>query len=520
MSVFEDLIDELKNENLLEDTVLDHERADAAAPDLEPDPTSQIASQAVEEVQDATAGDESLVDHDLPQIEKPSNQREFFRKRAEEEVSSLQMVQHVLSGVEREYLQATPRAFDDLNAKKALHKFLQVSGDLRSPEHAEAELALRSETETWSYALFERDQQISVANVRRFCEESRPVLSSQALIALARFYRNSPYSEDVRSKFDYVMTRLFSRETGEETRKPLFGHDEMIGHISTLYGNWSSIALYTREDDQIEVSLTITRFDEFKVEIENADSFDELLESGFFSRVRAHKEESAEMFYVPDVVAAAIRCNLAIGNRYVELIGRERTRASVEKIEEKYGEEYDHIVSDAAGKTLLLSDVLLIEPTFEEPYEEEGEAAATPAVAAAPGAKKVVAPKKERTYDVGVNKWLMVFCFVMLFVAGALYFGADRLVSSEDASAPSAKPLDLGDAEIGQFIRSPRSTKETMYAVTQPAFDSLDEEKQKEVLAKVQKFAASKRLNKVNLINGKGRTVAFASKDRFELVAQ
>lgn len=40
MSVFEDLIDELKNENLLEDTVLDHERADAAAPDLEPHPTS------------------------------------------------------------------------------------------------------------------------------------------------------------------------------------------------------------------------------------------------------------------------------------------------------------------------------------------------------------------------------------------------------------------------------------------------------------------------------------------------
>ena len=35
------------------------------------------------------------------------------------------MVEHVLSGVEREHLKTSPMSDDDLEAKKALHKFLQ-----------------------------------------------------------------------------------------------------------------------------------------------------------------------------------------------------------------------------------------------------------------------------------------------------------------------------------------------------------------------------------------------------------
>ena len=226
---------------------------------------------------------------DVPQIEKPSTEREFFRKRAMDEVSSLQMVEHVLSGVEREHLKTSPMSYDDLEAKKALHKFLQVSGDLKSPAHAEAEFALRQETEAWSFALFERDQKISAANIRRFCEESRPVLSSAALISLARFYRNAPFSEDVRGKFELVMTRLFSRDAGDETRRVLFPREEMIGHMTTLYANWSSIALYSSEEDAVPVSLALTKFDEFGLDAENAETFDQLLEMDFFNRVRDFK---------------------------------------------------------------------------------------------------------------------------------------------------------------------------------------------------------------------------------------
>ncbi len=104
------------------------------------------------------------------------------------------MVEHVLSGIEREYMKIVPSSYDDLRAKTALHKFLQVQGDSTTTEYAEAEFHLMRETEAWSSALSARDSKISVANLRRFCENSRPILSSQALLGLGRFYRNSAFS--------------------------------------------------------------------------------------------------------------------------------------------------------------------------------------------------------------------------------------------------------------------------------------------------------------------------------------
>ena len=147
MSVFDDLVDELKNENLLEDTVIDLKRATPAPSDAEAERC------AVELGEDPVAVDRPLTisaanaDRGLPQADEPANEREFFRKRAMDEVSSLQMVEHVLSGVERAHMKTVPAAFDVLKIKQALHKFLQLSENSRTPEHAEAELALRLETE-------------------------------------------------------------------------------------------------------------------------------------------------------------------------------------------------------------------------------------------------------------------------------------------------------------------------------------------------------------------------------------
>ncbi|HLA95374.1 MAG TPA: hypothetical protein VK612_06615, partial [Pyrinomonadaceae bacterium] len=214
MNVFADLIEELKEENLLEETVIDinnrlgkaqHDEAPKAAP-------LYATDDAV--VQDFALEGEiapAVPDEMIHETATPIDERDFYRKRAMEEVSSLQMVEHVLSGIEREHMKMAPETYDDLAVKKALHKFLQVTSDVSSDEHSESEYVLMQETENWYSALAKRDSNISVANIRRFCENSRPILSSQALMALARFYRNSPYSEPVRGKFDFVMTRLFSR---------------------------------------------------------------------------------------------------------------------------------------------------------------------------------------------------------------------------------------------------------------------------------------------------------------------
>ena len=192
MNVFEDLIEELKEENLLEATVIDLNRGETtmsaglqftseAAPSIanHKSPTSSAYQSAEGEFTDVSK-------RAIHETSSPVDEREFFRKRAMEEVSSLQMVEHVISGVEREHMKLSPNSFDDLGVKKALHRFLQLTSD---PEagYSESEATLMQEAQNWFSALSRRDSEISVANIRRFCENSRPVLSSQALMALARF---------------------------------------------------------------------------------------------------------------------------------------------------------------------------------------------------------------------------------------------------------------------------------------------------------------------------------------------
>ena len=170
MSLFEELIDELKQENLLEETVLSVNRNAAAAPAGTNEPAED------EPAREPLGSSEPGVDEDFPQA--PVDEREAHRRRAMDEVTSLQMVEHVLSGIEREHMKMSPHTFDDLNVKKALHKYLQINSPISSDEHSAAELELYQETEKWFSALARRDGNISVANVRRFCENSRPVLSS------------------------------------------------------------------------------------------------------------------------------------------------------------------------------------------------------------------------------------------------------------------------------------------------------------------------------------------------------
>lgn len=167
-----------------------------------------------------------------PRAGKIVNQIEFFRKRAVNEVGGLQTVERIFSGVERQQKKTVPKPYDDLTVKKALDDFLQISEDVKSPAHASAEFQLMQETENWYSALSHRDKQISITHLRCYCETAKPPLSSEALLALARFYRNSPYSEAVRSKFDLIVTRLFSNDLPDEKRERAFERDELIEHLA------------------------------------------------------------------------------------------------------------------------------------------------------------------------------------------------------------------------------------------------------------------------------------------------
>jgi len=509
MSVFEELIDELKEENLLEETVFTTNRS--SAPVAQAEPVADVSGSDDDfDILDSEAADDF--------VEKPADELEAYRRRAMDEVSSLQMVEHVLSGIEREHMKMSPQAFDDLDVKKALHKYLQVTSPINSSEHAEAEQNLFRETEKWFSALSKRDANISVANVRRFCENSKPVLSSQALMALARFYRNSPYSEAVRGKFDFVMTKLFSREVGEEKRKLLFGRVEMLAHVKTLYSNWASLSIDTDQDKDggSPIADAVAGFEGFVRESETAESFDQLVSSDFFNRIRLFKEGAAELFYEPAVIASAMECNVRIGNRFVELVQNDRMTTGKDSIEEKYGYSYDTIISGAASKTLLLLDLL-------REAREADEAAETPKEAVRETPAKTVSFERAPVVEsrrglVAVNKWLIVATILVLALSAGVYFWSENASTAEDG-VEVAPAVNIAGSELTQHVREASTSSETLYGVLQPTWDALSEDEQKQFLAKALNFARARGMKRVNLLNSRGRTVGYASPDRLEVFA-
>jgi hypothetical protein len=555
MNVFEDLVVELQEEQLLEKTIidLDNERNTdpgplddlhalgssfeltspeteitervAAAADVEASVTSTQETEV--ELDDLTpsAGYDD-VDSEGPAGEKASkSEKEFFKKRAVTEVSSLQMVEHVLTAVEREYMKIVPAGFDDINAKKALHAFLNIAYEPSSDEYNETAAALLRETERWGMALTDRDRNIAVANLRRYCENSRPALSSQALLALARFYRNSPYSEGVRAKFDFVMTRLFSRPAQNEKRLCLFDRSETVGHINTLYGDWSSVPLYSADDDESNVVLTSMSFDELAAEAEASPSFDQLISTDFFGRVRLFKESISELFFAPSVAAAAIESNIRIGNAYVTLLEREHRKMDADSIESKYSDLDLQTVSDTTGRTLDLAELMRLRALEGDVDLDDGDGQADEAsedkiILTTSNVPDPEAPTSAAQRFIEstrkVNRWLIMTAGLLVIVTIGLYVWADFL-AEEKISTVGVQAVQLEGTPLGEYIKTGKVSGDTFYGLLLPTWDNLPKDKREEFIQKVYEAGKDQGYKQVNLINKDGRPAGFASASRVEV---
>src|ERR1043166_7483861 len=546
MNVFEDLIVELKEENLLENTVINAEQKSSSNPrDSELAGTVALEDQANEV--DAAPADE---EPDEPQIElietdedadsqrgpvktqNPRSGKEYFKKQGLDEVSSLQMVDHILTGVERENMKVVPRGFDDFNAKKALNNFLNAADDVGSEAHKDAEYALRKETEAWGLSLIERDKNVAVPHIRQYCENSKPALSSQAMLALARFYRNAPYSESVRSKFDFVITRLFSIPVDFDQRVCLFDRDAMLGHIKTLYSEWSSVPLYDADTDESNVLLTGLSFEDLALEAERASKFDQLIESDFFGRLRQFKESISELFFAPTVTAAAIESNIRVGNAYVNLIVRERQKMDSASIQIKYGEFNDQSVSDAAGRSLdlvellngLTDEVIKAREAKPQPDEEGPTVTVTleksqvePSISAisklsqqSPVAARLIENARN------VNKWLLGVGFLLLLLSGGLYIWGSYIVDDKVSTA-GVDNVELDSSLLAEHIKVARISHETLYCLLLPTWDTLSKEKREDYLQKVYQLGPTKGYKQVDFINKDGKSAGFASAARVEV---
>ncbi len=546
MNVFEDLIVELKEANLLEKTVMeigqpdtakpkasqtdyDLSRKDSSVPDksqaeYQPRRNFKIESAGLVGTDPAAA---KPMERPIPTT--PGNGPEFYKKRAVGEVSNLKMVEHVLTGVEREYIKVVPNAFNDFNAKKALHAFLNVDGSENSDHYTEAEFQLMSETEAWCTALAARDAKMPVASVRLYCESSRPPLSSQALEALARFYRNLPYTEPVRAKFDFVMTRLFSRRSENGTRVALFPYDEILSRINTLYGEWSSIALYSAGDDDSNVMLAALSFEDLAIEAENSSTFDRLIESDFFSRLRLFKESLSEVFYAPHVTSAAIECNIRVGNAYFKLLAIERQKIDAEGIYSKYGDMNDQAASDAAAHTLDLVGIIgprpdPVEPAEAKTSELEPERIETPEPEPSPLSKPEPSPNTRPTFfgnlwekTRSINKWFLGTSIAL--IAGSIgFYNWANYTATEVVTTAGVNTVQIENTAFKQHVQMARVSGDTFYALMQPSWDLLPQDKRREILQNIYQTAREKGCNQVSLTSSKGKPAGYASATRVEAV--
>ncbi|MBS1796520.1 MAG: hypothetical protein JSS81_21990 [Acidobacteria bacterium] len=574
MSIFEDLIEELKEENLLEETVIEvrHQKARPVDPHFESvnpekipatpafeagdsqptngsldnleraglaegapdepiyeaeaihitneqwpaeiDAAAPAPDAAAPETETEFYGGEPKVHHEVEKPKGMVSEKEYFRKRAMDEVTGLQMVEHVLSGVEREQMKTIPKPFDDLPVKLALHDFLQDTHDTSSTEHAQAEFRLMQETENWYSALSHRDKNITVAHLRRYCETSRPALSAQALIALARFYRNSPFSESVRSKFDLVVTRLFSREIEFEKRELLLDRREMVDHLKALYSDWASIQVYSADDEDSEILISKLKFEDFIKEAEETKTFEDLINHDFFSRLRSFKESCQENYFAPIVTARAIESNIRIGNRYIDLLHKEKENSNVSVLEEKYGFLHDQAVSDATGKTLQLLELL-------KERSEHGRAAEIVDISVKDEEHVYRLPEsKPRNKFLAVNKWLLAATVLTVLVCTSLYFWAEYEVKETTKNSPGVIKVNLENSVMQDYIQTGRIADETFFGITQANWESLNSEKKEELLQKILDIGPSKGYKRVRLINPNGKSVGFASADKVEVYHQ
>jgi hypothetical protein len=547
MHVFEDLVEELKEEHLLEETVIETENtANDHEQDFDDLPDTGWAAVTTDDVlhdyhdpvvgnvdlegetnssNDSAGGASSAVtsnadvssDESSAAIEAKKG-KEFFKKRAVDEVSGLQMVDHVLTGIEREYMKVVPDIFDDFNARKALHRFVQVTKDVNSIEHSTAEFELMEETQAWCSALARRDEKIQVSNLRLFCENSRPALSSQALLALAKFYRNLPYTEAVRGKFDFVVTRLFSRPDERQCRVCLFNRTETLDHLNMLYSEWSSVPLYSADVDESTVMLTALSLEELAAEAENAKRFDQLLENDFFGRLRRFKESINELFFAPEVTAAAIDTNIRVGNAYVRLVENEQQKFGTNSINYKYANTSDEFVSETAGRTIALLNLL-------QTFSSRDHAANVHHVRRTEPNSKVdeneVEIKNGFLYDLlrqalTLNRWFVAVSLALVIASFGMYVWSDYF-AEETITTAGVRAAEVQNLSLTEYIGTARISGDRFYGVVLPAWDMLIKERRQDILQKIYQAGPSKGYAKVNLINREGKLVGYASPTRIEV---
>ena len=242
----------------------------------------------------------------------------------------LRIVEGFLAQIEFTLLKSSSDTFDFEQIKSGLRE-LKSLGDDAVERRKRIEFQLSHELLLWQEDLAERDSKIEAYHIRRYCDGLKVPLENEIFVALSRFYREQPYTRGSMSKFDLAMTRAFSSQVGELRRCLIADRDTLTSKIIGHFEKWDRQPI-----ENIGSAKDVQVFDRYVDECMSFEDFRLLTESKLFDRVREFKSELGERFFHPSVVAAAVECNIAIGNRLNYLMAK-----AAENLGERLGSEFD-----------------------------------------------------------------------------------------------------------------------------------------------------------------------------------
>jgi len=234
-------------------------------------------------------------------------------KRAGDEAVRLRIVERFLSEVERRLLKMSPQVFDIERIRAALQILKSLTADDEIDECLEAEFRLDQEFDLWRELIVKRDERIETYHFRRLCDSAPYPLDDEVFLALAGFYKSLPLTSATQSKFDLSVTRLFTRAVSHEKREIRSFRSETVRRLKELFPSRS--ASFSEA-----VTSAVGAIDGFIDEALSLTDFEDLVAANLFDRYRAFKRELGALFFEPDVIAAAIECNVVVGNVFNDLL--------------------------------------------------------------------------------------------------------------------------------------------------------------------------------------------------------
>jgi len=115
----------------------------------------------------------------------------------------------------------------------------------------------------------------------------------------------------------------------------------------------------------------------------------------------------------------------------------------------------------------------------------------------------------------GVNRWLLIATVLAVITSVGIYVWAQYFTADAPPSS-AVKLAEIDNPEIKPFIKTAKISSSILSAVVTPGFEEMKQGEQRTMAQKLQLLGAQKGYDRVTIMNGQGKTIAYATKDRVE----